>query len=443
MKSIKTLIFLAALPVMFPGSSSAQPQIYQWSTIAGLSGHGGSADGANSAARFNVPACFAVDGGGTLYVTDVNNNTIRKLTPDGTNWITTTIAGKAGILGSADGTNSASRFNQPVGVTLDGSGNLYVTDANNNTIRKLTPDGTNWITTTIAGKAGVLGSADGTNGTAQFSFPTGIVLDGGGNLLVADQDNGTIRKLTPDGTNWVSSTIAGKAMALGSVDGTNSAARFTSPLCLTIDSGGNLFVTDILNNTIRKVAPVGTNWVTSTIAGKAGVAGIADGTNSAVRFNQPNSIGVDGGGNLFVTDQNNNTVRKLTPMGTNWVSSTIGGWAGHSGSADGTNSAARFTSPYGVAVDSVGNLYVGDGSPAIRGGVHLPVFQSVAQANGKIGLSWSAAPGQKLQLQFTSDLTSTNWTNLGNTMTATNGSVSASDTLGPDKERFYRILLVP
>jgi sugar lactone lactonase YvrE len=218
---------------------------------------------------------------------------------------------------------------------------------------------------------------------------------------------------------------------LGSADATSGAAQFTAPLCLAIDSGRNLFVTDILNNTIRKLTPDGTNWVTTTIAGKAGVTGSADGTNSAVRFNNPNSIALDGGGDLFVTDQYNNTVGKLTPMGTNWVSSTIGGLVGHSGSADGTNSAARFTPTYGVAVDSAGNLYVGDGSSVIREGVPLPVFQSVTRANGHIGLTWSVNPGQKLQLQFTSNLTSTNWTNLGNAMTPTNGTGSASDTLGP------------
>ena len=195
-------------------------------TLAGKAGVAGSADGTNSAARFYLPIGVAVDTNGSIYVADGLNHTIRKVTPDGTNWVVTTLAGKAGSPGSADGTNSAARFNLPCYLGLDSAGNVYVPDAGNNTIRKITPDGTNWVVTTLAGRAGVSGSADGTNSAAQFSVPIQVVVDNAGNLYDADSGSSTIRKVTRVGTNWVVTTVAGLAGSTGSVDGTGGTARF-------------------------------------------------------------------------------------------------------------------------------------------------------------------------------------------------------------------------
>jgi sugar lactone lactonase YvrE len=449
MKFIKAKVFIlaVAMPVMFPSPASAQLQIYHWVTIAGLAGQSGSADGTNSAARFSGPGGMAVDSAGNLYVADQKNGTVRKLTPVGTNWVSSTIAGLAGHNGSADGTNSAIRFigGDELGwVAVDSAGNVFVADWGNNTIRKLTPVGTNYVSSTIAGLAGQSGSADGTNSAARFNGPNDVALDSAGNLFVADFGNSTIRKLTPVGTNWVSSTIAGLAGHNGSADGTNSAARFNVTIGLAVDSGGNVYVADYANSTIRKLTPVGTNWVTSTIAGLAGHSGGADGTNSAARFSGPGGVAVDSAGNVYVADSANDAIRKLTPIGTNWVTSTIGGLFSHTGFADGTNSAARFNLPDGLRVDSAGNVYVAEGmNNTIRKGVPLPEFQSVTHTHAGIEFTWSATVGQRLQLQYNSDLTSTNWTNLGNTMTATNGTMSSSDTLGTDTTRFYRIILRP
>jgi uncharacterized delta-60 repeat protein len=335
------------------------------STIAGLPLNPGSADGTNGDARFNNPLFLTADAAGSLYVADTGNCTIRKLTQVGTNWITSTIAGQAGSQGNADGTNSDARFHNPSGVAVDSGGNLYVSDGVNRTIRKLTPVGTNWVTSTIAGLAGVLGSVDGTNSDARFESVGGLAVDSGGNIYVADFL--TIRKIAPVGTNWVTSTIAGLAGRWGSADGTNSDARFLFPFGVAVDRNGNAYVTDTGNFTIRKLTPVGTNWVTSTIAGVAKKWGSADGTNSAARFSTPEGVAVDGSGNLYLTDGGNNTIRTLTSAGTNWVSGTIAGLVGGAGSADGTNSAARFSSPTGVAVDSGGNVYVADyGNYTIR-----------------------------------------------------------------------------
>jgi sugar lactone lactonase YvrE len=267
--------WLAVLPLAALGQANyATP--YTFTTLAGRAGIAGSADGTNSAARFNVPCGLAVDSSGNLYVADFSNNTIRKVTSVGTNWVVTTLAGLAGIAGSVDGTNSGARFYEPVGVALDMSGNLYVSDALNNTIRKVTPVGTNWVVTTLAGRAGVSGSADGTNGAARFNGPCQLALDSTGNLYLTDFFNNTIRKVAPVGTNWVVTTLAGmpgytggETGNSGSADGTNSVARFNWPWGVAVDSAGNVYVGDQINYTIRKVTPIGTNWVVTTLAGVA------------------------------------------------------------------------------------------------------------------------------------------------------------------------------
>ena len=158
----------------------------------------------------------------------------------------TTLAGPSEPIGWYDGTGSAARFNSPYGVAVDGSSNVYVADQSNHTIRRVTPAG---VVTTLAGLAGFQGSADGTGGTANFYFPTGVAVEGTGNVLVADYYNHTIRKITPAG---VVTTPAGLAGAYGSTDGTGSAARFYNPTGVAVDGGGNVYVADSFTNTVRK-----------------------------------------------------------------------------------------------------------------------------------------------------------------------------------------------
>jgi hypothetical protein len=324
-------------------------------TLAGLAGGPGSADGTGSAARFNGPQDVAVDSAGNVYVMDSYNNTIRKVTPGG---VVTTLAGQAGSWGSADGTGNAARFGNmydaPGGVAVDSAGNVYVTDSANYTLRKVTPGG---VVTTLAGQAGIPGSADGTGSAATFGsnygLPGLVAVDSAGNVYLADYPNCTIRKVTPAG---VVTTLAGSAGRSGTNDGVGSVARFFYPYGVAVDSAGNVYVSDF--NDIRKVTPGG---VVTTLAGQAGSWGSADGTGSAARFYGPTGVAVDSAGKVYVVDSYNNTIRKVTPGG---VVTTLAGQAGSYGSADGTGSAARFGSMYGaqggVAVDSVGNLYVAD-----------------------------------------------------------------------------------
>ena len=180
------------------------------------------------------------------------------------NRVVTTLAG--GVPGSADGTGAAAGFNNLSGVAVDGAGNVYVADSNNATIRKVTAAG---VVTTLAGTAGAHGSADGTGAAARFYAPRGVAIDSAGNLYVADTaSNSTIRKVTAAG---VVTTLAGTAGVLGSADGTGAAARFNGPSGVAVDSADNIYVADSGNNTIRKITPTG---ITTTIAGTADVKGM-------------------------------------------------------------------------------------------------------------------------------------------------------------------------
>src|SRR5262249_38768813 len=160
-------------------------------------------------------------------------------------------------------------------LAMDGSGNLYVADTYNFTIRKLTPSGTNWAVSTLAGQPGVSGTNDDTGSAARFHYPADLIVDSGGNVFVADSYNETVRKITPAG---VVTTIAGYSDHLGAADGTNISAQFYLPHSLTLDNNGTLYVADAYNDTIRRVTQSGSDWIVTTIAGSAGLAGNNDGT---------------------------------------------------------------------------------------------------------------------------------------------------------------------
>jgi sugar lactone lactonase YvrE len=243
-----------------------------------------------------------VDGAGNLYVADSRNYTIRKVTPAG---VVTTLAGQANSLGSEDGTGSSARFGLPLGVAVDGSGVVYVADSYNSTIRKITPAG---VVTTLAGLAGIPGSSDGQGSLARFLSPSGVAVDGSGNAYVADPWNFSIRKVTPDG---VVTTLAGAAEHPGINDGTGSAANFDFPIGVAVDESANVYVAEYWSFTIRKVTPAG---VVTTLAGEPGSWGSADGVGSAARFANPSGVSVNAAGNLYVADSSNHAIRKGVPV---------------------------------------------------------------------------------------------------------------------------------
>ena len=340
-------------------------------TLAGSPGQPGAADGTGTAARFLGPTGVTADGAGNWYVADNGNSTIRKVTAGG---VVTTLAGAAGQAGSADITGSAARYFSPRSVAVDDAGNVYVADTYNCTIRKVTSDGG---VTTLAGSVGQAGSADGTNSSAQFNHPFGVAVDNLGNVYVADTYNSTIRLVT---SNGVVTTLAGSAGQLGSADGTGAEAQFNYPSSLAVDDAGNVYVADTYNCTIRKVTAAGK---VTTLAGSAGQPGSADGTGGTAQFEEPNGVTVDLAGNLYVADSGNNLVRKLTGGG---KVTTLAGSAGIPGSADGTNSAARFDFPYGLAVDIAGNVYVADaGNNTIRKVTSAGAVTTIGGTAGVIG----------------------------------------------------------
>ena len=222
----------------------------------------------------------------------------------------------------------------PWGIVIDSAGNLYVTTYFE--VKKINSVG---VDSTFAG--GTQGNADGTGTAAQFNYASGIAIDSTGNLYVADYSNHRIRKITPSG---VVSTFAGSSQ--GYADGNGTAAQFNSPYGIAIDSSGNLYVADYYGRRIRKISTAG---VVSTFAG---ANGYVDGAGTIARFSSPSGITQDYLGNLYVADRRNHKIRKITPDGV--VSSFAGSSQGY---ADGTGTAAQFNSPYGIAIDSAGNLY--------------------------------------------------------------------------------------
>jgi sugar lactone lactonase YvrE len=313
-------------------------------TLAGSAGNSGSADGTGSNARFKYPDGVAVDITGNVYVADSSNSTIRKITPAG---VVTTLAGRAGTDGFADGAGSAAFFNDPEGLAVDASGNIYVADSLNNSIRKVTQSGQ---VTTLAG-ASFDGSDDGGGSAARFHWPRDVVVAPSGTIYVVDQGNATIRKVTSSGDV---TTFAGLAGSTGAVDGVGTSARFRDPWGLGFDLLGNIYVADSANNAIRKITPEG---LVSTLGTLVVREGSADGFGTNARFKSPNGIAADRLGNVFVADTNNHTIRKIAPSG---EVTTFAGSAGVSGSTNGTGNAARFYYPTDLAIDSSGNLYVAD-----------------------------------------------------------------------------------
>jgi streptogramin lyase len=415
-------------------------------TGAGQVGKTGSSDGVGTNALFNTPRGIAVDTHANVYVADMYNHVIRKLTLSSSGWVVSTIAGLAGASGVSDGVNGDARFSSPYGVAVDGNGTVYVADTGNSTIRMVSPQGTNWFTTTIAGLAGSPGTNNGIGSSARFRFPTALAADSAGNVFVADQANSAVRKLTPSSGTYVITTIAGSPGAFGNMDGTNGFARFAQPYGVAVDQNGIVYVADKYSDTIRKVAPSGLDWVVTTIAGQVGNPGSTDGVGSDARFNGPTSIAAGPDGYLYVADQGNNVIRLLTPAETNWIVFTIAGSAGSSGSADGTGNAVRFNAPFGIAVDLNTNVYISDSlndtiriEPATAPAAALLVHVMKQPSDGSFALVWGANAGQSYRVQFKTELAQPVWTDL-TIVTASSGTATFPISTGLGLKGFYRVV---
>jgi sugar lactone lactonase YvrE len=401
-------------------------------TYAGKAGEVGSVDGAVEVARFNFPRGLTSDGRGHLFVADTTNNTIRRIALD--TGIVTTLAGKAGAPpDTTNGVGEVARFNFPVGLALDGQGNLFVADAFNYAVRQVViatgevttlagvpgqggnvdrPDGTgeaarfrdvfgvaydrrgnlfvadranNTIrqvviatgaVTTLAGSStGSYESRDGTGVDAHFDAPQGLLYDGNGALLVADDSS--IRKV--EIASRAVTTVAGSSQ-MGIEDGTGASAHFGRLRGMALDGAGNLFVADLIYHTIREVAI--DSHIVTTLAGSAGPFGSKDGTGMAARFDLPSGVTSDGRGNLFIADRNNDVIRQVVIA--SGTVTTLAGRAGDRNSDDGTGAAASFNFPYGIAGDGNGNLFVTDSNSNTIRQVMIATGE-VSTIAGKVG----------------------------------------------------------
>ena len=320
------------------------------SLLAG-SGAYDSINGTGVAASFKNIGNIVHDSMGNLFVVDDDDHTIRKITPTG---VVSTYAGASGVDGFADGPALSARFRFPHGITIDGAGNLFVSEGGNHSIRKITPTG---MVSTFAG-AGVFGNFNGTGVAARFNSPLGIAIDAANNIYVADRNNSLIRKITPAG---VVTTVAGMANTPGSDNGTGTAAKFSFPWGVASDASGTLYIADTNNNNIRKITPAG---VVSTFAGIAtAFGGYADGIGSAARFSQPIDLKVDNAGNIYVADKFNKTVRKITASGV--VSTVVGDAASTAAFAEGVLPSVIGNNPEAVDIYA-GQLFIGTGRRVLK-----------------------------------------------------------------------------
>ncbi|HEY4416495.1 MAG TPA: immunoglobulin domain-containing protein [Verrucomicrobiae bacterium] len=376
----KTSLFWLAVCVFTLGTAKSQSQSiyepYYFTTLAGTALSPGTQDDTGSLARFDQPWGLAVDAAHNVYVADTLNQVIRKITPGGA---VSTVAGIAGSAGYNDGAVGTAQFSRPTGVAVNSAGTvIYVADYNNQVIRQISGG----MVSTVAGMAGVTGTTDATGTSAQFHNPFGVALNSAGTILyVTDQNNQSIRAITLSSGAVV--TFAGASGVSGSTDDPANAlnARFNTPKGIAVDGNGNIYVADTGNFTVRKVAAGG--GATTTLAGLVNIRGFADGAGNAATFSQlsamspfggPCGLAVDGTGTIYVTDQGNHLIRKITAAGS---VTTLAGLAQVSGSSDGAGNVAGFNFPAGMAVDNTGTLYVADtANHTIRRGVNASTNNS-------------------------------------------------------------------
>jgi uncharacterized protein (TIGR03437 family) len=332
--------------------SFGQAPKFTISTVAGTGAAGFAGDGgAATAAQLKFPAGIVFDAAGNLYIADSFNSRIRKVDTSGN---ISTIAG-TGDFGNFGDTNAATKagMNRPYSVALDKSGNIYIADTYNDAVRKVTVSSGTMSTFAGNSQRGLGGDGGAASG-ALLDTPTGIVFDAAGNLYIVDTGNNRIRKVGTDGNI---NTIAGSGnTAFGGDGGPAVSAGLSGPQGIAIDNAGNLFIADTRNHRVRKVTPDGT---ISTVAGNGNGTEAGDGgpaTQASLYY--PKGLAVDRSGNLFIADWLNSRIRVVTPDGTIWTAAGNGNFDYYGDGGSATGAALRF--PWGLAVDSASNVYVAD-----------------------------------------------------------------------------------
>lgn len=382
-----------------------------------------------------------------------------------------TLAGRALLTGKQDGAATEARFNDPAALAADAAGNLYVADSRNHEIRKISADGSvstistsgpafdtpsglaispqgvivsdsanhvirrlhpDGTTTLIAGGFGQSGSEDGPSSSARFDSPLGVAVATNGVIYVADCGNHTIRVITPDGAV---STFAGRAGSWGSNDSTGAAAaRFNGPTGLALDAEGNLFVSDSNNHTIRKITPDGN---VTTFAGVALENGFVNGDRRIAKFFQPAELAFDTHGALYAADSMNHAIRKISLDG---QVSTAAGFSQTFGAEDGDNGHARLYNPYGLAFLPSGELAISDSyNQTIRRA--LPAAIVKISFSRPISLQWNSVNGKEYRIESASESFDA-WESVVNSFKAT-GKTSAVNVAPPAKVSVFRVVVLP
>lgn len=345
-----------AIPVSTANQRTFQGSPEKIVSIVAGSGQRGLQDGPASLARFAWPTGIAVNRRGDRFVADYDNHVIRKI--DRFGWVTT-FAGQ-GVPGFADGRGREALFHGPDTLAIDGDDNLYVADADNFRIRKITPDG---VVSTVAG-SGRQGNKEGAAEEAEFVYPTGVAVAPDGSLYVADRGAHRIKRVTPTGIVMI---VAGTGEP-GYHDSLAYFAKFNQPMMVAADNGGNVYVADAGSHTIRRI---GSDGNVMTVAG-SGEPGDRDGLRGEAQFQWPTGVSVDIEGNLIVSDSKNHRIRKiLLPQGR---VSTLAG-SGRPGDIDGMGLSAGFDFPTGIGIDPAGNIYIADSANHRIRAIHPGILQ--------------------------------------------------------------------
>ncbi|HWD93931.1 MAG TPA: hypothetical protein VG938_16495 [Verrucomicrobiae bacterium] len=465
--------------------SGVGPFSYQWqfngtnlpnniiTTVAG-----GGATFANNVSATNAaltnPQGVAVDTNGNLFITDNDDDVVRKVD---TNGIIATVAGKFGmtVFGGDSGQATNATLNHPNNLAISPDGTLYIADIFNQRIRRVSPGG---IITTFAGNGAAAYSGEGTATLTSLNYPACVALDAAGNLFIADLINNRVREVS----GGTMSTVAGKSNPGFAGDGGLAAnASLANPQGIGFDPLGNLYIADTSNNRIRKID---TSGIITTVAGNTGTNFTGDGglaTNASLSM--PWSVCVDNSSNVFIADFGHNRIRKIDSTG---HISTVAGKSntGAFGGDNGPATRASLNGPACVALDSTGNLYIADwhnnrvreihyaGLPTLTlsnvavtnfgnyavivtspsgsvtdsftlNVVAPPNFSAVSFSNGVRQLTWISQSNLSYQVQYATNLANPDWLDLGGPITATNNSASATDATTTDPSRFYRVKWMP
>jgi streptogramin lyase len=344
-QSAGALALGTALSPLISQTAFAAPQAAgTLEVFAGAIGPGMYNGGTFAQARFHDPRGMALDAQGNIFVADYVNSLVRKLGTDGQVSI---VAGQVEQRDARNGPALQARFYSPECVAVATDGTLFVSDSGSNTVRRISPDGR---VSTLAGKLEVEGFADGPGQQARFNHPVGLGVNAQGVVYVADAYNSTVRRISAKG---VVSTLAGSPGDTGWRDGRGAQARFNTPVGLTLDAQGQIYVSEYFNNVIRKITPDGT---VTTFAGKPGKGGFADGNVEEALFLHPQTLSFAPDGSLIVADTGNNRVRRISPQGE--VSTLAGTGAGEKVTTGALPAGLHL--PYGV-------LALADGSVLVTG----------------------------------------------------------------------------